>query len=167
VTRVRGIRRGRAGTLDPFAVLGLDARTDLADEDVRSAWRRAAARTHPDRADGGDPHRFAAAAAAYNVLRTAQGRQRARVLSAGDRKPASPGTAARGVVRGSRDIARATRRWARSRPFRITSRLLITGAAAAVAILAVGPGPAGLALVTGSATWLVLAIRRDLTWRSR
>jgi curved DNA-binding protein CbpA len=59
---------------DPFAVLGLPVSTDLTDDDVRSAWRRLAAATHPDRADGGDPARFAAAAAAYTVLRTRSGR---------------------------------------------------------------------------------------------
>jgi curved DNA-binding protein CbpA len=59
---------------DPFAVLGLAARPDLSDDDVRAAWRRIAAATHPDRADGGDPERFAVAAAAYTVLRTRSGR---------------------------------------------------------------------------------------------
>jgi DnaJ domain len=58
----------------PFAALGLPPRPDLTDDDVRSAWRRLATATHPDRADGGDPARFAAAAAAYTVLRTRSGR---------------------------------------------------------------------------------------------
>ena len=58
----------------PFAVLGLPARAGLTDDDVRAAWRRLATATHPDRADGGDPDRFAAAAAAYTVLRTRSGR---------------------------------------------------------------------------------------------
>jgi hypothetical protein len=59
---------------DPFAALGLPARPGLTDDDVRSAWRRVATATHPDRADGGDPSRFALAAAAYTVLRTTSGR---------------------------------------------------------------------------------------------
>lgn len=59
---------------DPFAVLGLPARTGLSDEDVRAAWRRVAAATHPDREDGGDPAAFGAAAAAYVTLRTSFGR---------------------------------------------------------------------------------------------
>jgi curved DNA-binding protein CbpA len=59
---------------DPFAALGLPARPDLTDDDIRAAWRRIAAATHPDRADGGDPARFAAAAAAYTELRTRYGR---------------------------------------------------------------------------------------------
>jgi hypothetical protein len=59
---------------DPFAALGLPARSGLSDEDVRAAWRRIAAATHPDREDGGDPARFGAAAAAYVTLRTDFGR---------------------------------------------------------------------------------------------
>ncbi len=65
---------GLAGGADPFAALGLPPRADLSDDDVRAAWRRAATATHPDRADGGDPGRFAVAAAAYTVLRTRSGR---------------------------------------------------------------------------------------------
>ena len=53
---------------------GLPARADLTDDEVRSAWRRVATATHPDRADGGDPGRFALAAAAYTTLRTRSGR---------------------------------------------------------------------------------------------
>ncbi len=65
---------GLAGGADPFAALGLPPRADLTDDDVRAAWRRIATATHPDRADGGDPARFAVAAAAYTVLRTRSGR---------------------------------------------------------------------------------------------
>jgi curved DNA-binding protein CbpA len=59
---------------DPFAELGLPALADLTDDDVRAAWRRIAAATHPDREDGGDPARFGAAAAAYVLLKTSFGR---------------------------------------------------------------------------------------------
>ena len=62
------------GGAGPYSALGLPARADLTDDDVRTAWRRLAAATHPDRADGGDPARFAVAAAAYTVLRTRSGR---------------------------------------------------------------------------------------------
>ena len=62
---------------DPFAVLGLPARPGLTDDEVRAAWRRIAAATHPDRADGGDAAAFAAAAAAYTALRTNFGRAEA------------------------------------------------------------------------------------------
>jgi hypothetical protein len=65
---------GQAGGTGPFAALGLPPRADLTDDDIRAAWRRIATATHPDRADGGDPGRFAVAAAAYTVLRTRSGR---------------------------------------------------------------------------------------------
>jgi curved DNA-binding protein CbpA len=70
---VSGLRRRRRAP-DPFAALGLTAQPDLTDDDVRAAWRRVAAATHPDRQDGGDLARFAAAAAAYTELRTRFGR---------------------------------------------------------------------------------------------
>jgi hypothetical protein len=63
-----------AGVDDPFTRLGLAPRPGLSDDDVRAAWRRIAAATHPDREDGGDPARFGAAAAAYVELRTGFGR---------------------------------------------------------------------------------------------
>ena len=91
-----GLPRG-AG---PFSVLGLPARADLTDDDVRSAWRRIAAASHPDRADGGDPGRFAAAAAAYTTLRTRSGRGEAMADLASPppgRRPAAP--ASRGTAR--------------------------------------------------------------------
>jgi len=76
-----GRARGRAGARrqdavgdDPFALLGLPARPGLSDDDVRAAWRRVAAATHPDREDGGDAATFGAAAAAYVLLRTGFGR---------------------------------------------------------------------------------------------
>ena len=65
---------GQDGGASPFAALGLPARPGLTDDEVRAAWRRVATATHPDRADGGDPDRFAVAAAAYTALRTPSGR---------------------------------------------------------------------------------------------
>lgn len=62
---------------DPFTELGLPARPGLTDDEIRAAWRRIAAATHPDRADGGDAARFAAAAAAYTAIRTGFGRTEA------------------------------------------------------------------------------------------
>jgi hypothetical protein len=79
-------------TAGPFAALGLPARPDLTDDDIRAAWRRIAAATHPDRADGGDPARFAAAAAAYTDLRTRHGRGEAYAdLPAGNGQPTPAG----------------------------------------------------------------------------
>src|SRR5206468_12840025 len=62
---------------NPFEALGLPERPDLTDEDVRAAWRRVAAATHPDRPDGGDLARYTAASAAYAELRTPCGRPEA------------------------------------------------------------------------------------------
>ena len=70
------------------------ARPDPSDDDIRAAWRRIAAAIHPDRADGGDPARFAEAAAAYTMLRTVTGRREAYAdLAAG---AAAPGRIRRG-----------------------------------------------------------------------
>ena len=54
---------------DPFAALGLPARNELTNEQVRAAWRKIAVATHPDRRDGGDVARYTAAASAYAQLR--------------------------------------------------------------------------------------------------
>ena len=79
-------------TSDPFTALGLPVRADLTDDDVRAAWRRIAAATHPDRADGGDPDRYAVASAAYAELRTRSGRGEAYAdLAAGKGRRPGPG----------------------------------------------------------------------------
>jgi hypothetical protein len=82
-------------TINPFRALGLPVRPDLTDDDVRVAWRRIAAQTHPDRPDGGDRDRFAAAAAAYTTLRTRYGRGEAYAdVSTGAWRDASAGARA-------------------------------------------------------------------------
>jgi hypothetical protein len=63
--------------MNPFDALGLPARPDLDDEQVRAAWRAIAAATHPDRPDGGDTVRYTAAASAYAQLRSPWGRSEA------------------------------------------------------------------------------------------
>jgi curved DNA-binding protein CbpA len=177
---------------DPFAALGLTARPDLTDDDVRMAWRRIAAATHPDRSDGGDPERFAAAAAAYTELRTRFGRGEAmadarttpgrppragrrsspRRLSAwrlsawraSARRSAVPRPSAR---RGSRRVLpRAVvllpARVRRGRPWRLALRILAAVAASGAAVAVAGSQPAGPALITGALTWLLLTARQDL-----
>src|ERR1700751_1056185 len=62
---------------NPFEALGLPARPDLTDEQVRAAWRAIAAATHPDRPDGGDLARYTQASAAYAELRSPWGRSEA------------------------------------------------------------------------------------------
>jgi curved DNA-binding protein CbpA len=179
---------------DPFALLGLPARDDLTDDDVRAAWRRLAAATHPDRADGGDPDRFAAAAAAYTVLRTrsgrgealadlagqagrhgaagAAGRRAGRRLSEPAGTVAPAGTAAARVtaataVRYQRlGGARLLRRIRRGRPARLVLRVVIVAAVSAGTAAVAGLQPATPALITGAVTWLLLTARHDLTPRS-
>ncbi|HEY2130900.1 MAG TPA: DnaJ domain-containing protein [Streptosporangiaceae bacterium] len=165
---------------NPFAVLGLAARADLSDDDVRAAWRRLAAATHPDRADGGDPARFAAAAAAYTVLRTRSGRGEALAdLTApappprrahpprrtppaqpshlGDRAAAGPPPAATRPAAG-----RLAARIRRGRPARLLLRVAIAAAVSAGAIVVAGAQPATPALIVGALTWLLLTARHDL-----
>jgi DnaJ domain len=150
---------------DPFRVLGLTPDPELSDDDVRAAWRRAAAATHPDRADGGDPGAFAAAAAAYTVLRTPAARRdavadmtirrRARTRLAHPRwrlprwrLPAVLGSAHARVWRGS--------------PGRLALRTVAAAGIAAVAVAAVGWQPASIGVTTGALTWLLLTGRTDL-----
>lgn len=135
---------------DPFAVLGLPAQPGLGDDEVRAAWRRIAAATHPDRADGGDPARFAAAAAAYTALRTGFGRGEALADLA----------EARGRVRAG--PARLLTRIRRGRPVLLALRLVVVVAVGATAVGVAGWAPATPAVITGALTWLLLTARHDL-----
>jgi len=165
----------------PFATLGLPARAGLTDDEVRVAWRRVAAATHPDRADGGDPARFAAAATAYTALRTRSGRAEALADPAGPAggpglPPAGGGWAAgrarpAGQAHAGRDspavalVAGPARMLARARGGRPAVLLLRFAAAAAVtalAVIAAGWAPATAGVMTGAVTWLVLTARHDL-----
>jgi len=144
---------------DPFRVLGLEPRPGLTDDEVHAAWRRTASATHPDREDGGDPERFAEAAAAYTALRTRFGRGEALADLAAGRAVAGPGGWRRVTARVS-----GSRVW-RGRPARLALRIGVAVAASAAAVAAAGPHPAAPALVTGVATWLVLTARHDLAPR--
>lgn len=172
----------------PFALLGLPASADLSDDDVRAAWRRLAAATHPDRADGGDPARFAAAAAAYTVLRTRSGRGEALAdltaptpppapappagpaHPAGPSRPPEPSAAGPPAARLStaararlRTPARTlTARLRHGRPGRLLLRVLIAVVVSAGVAAVAGRQPATPALIVGAATWLVLTGRHDL-----
>jgi len=127
---------------DPFAILGLAARPDLTDDDVRAAWRRIAAAVHPDRGDGGDPARFSAAAAAYTTLRTLDGRREAYA----DLAAAPPG--------GSR--------FRRGRPAVLVLRTAAAAGVSAGALAVAGPRPASFALIAGALTWLARTGRHEL-----
>jgi hypothetical protein len=148
-------RRPRQRPPDPFAALGLTATPELTDDDVRAAWRRVAATTHPDRSDGGDPARFAAAAAAYTELRTRFGRGEA----AAD---AGAGAGAKQARRLRRAAELLPARIRRGRPGRLALRGLATAAASAAVAAAAGSQPAEPALITGALTWLLLTARQDL-----
>jgi curved DNA-binding protein CbpA len=148
-----------ARQVDPFEVLGLRADDDLTDDDVRAAWRRIAAATHPDRDDGGAPERFALAAAAYTELRTSFGRGEARAeLADGAGLPAAgwhpPGSPIWSRIRSGR-------------PGRLALRLTAAVAAGTAGVLAAGPGSAAApALAVGALTWFLLTARADLAARS-
>jgi curved DNA-binding protein CbpA len=145
----------------PFRVLGLEPRPDLTDDEVHAAWRRTASATHPDREDGGDPERFAEAAAAYTALRTRFGRGEVLADLGAGRPPTGTGGWRRVVARVSGS------RVSRGRPARLALRIVIAAAAGAAAVAAAGPHPAAPALVTGVATWLALTARHDLAPRDR
>jgi hypothetical protein len=148
--------------VNPFAGLGLPAAAGLTDEEVRAAWRRLAARTHPDRDDGGDPAAYTAAATAYAQLRTPWGRSEALAdLAATDYAPpadpaAAPGTGA------LRRLAILPARVRHGRPLRLAARM-VTAAAVAVLALAVIPGtPSAPAIIAGCVLWLAYTAPADL-----
>ena len=132
---------------DPFKALGLAPSPDVTDDDVRMAWRRVAAATHPDRDDAGDPAAFADAAAAYTVLRT----RAARSEALADGRDRAFGRDARGPVPGLT-----------GRPVRLALRTLAAAAACWLAVAAVGWQPASAAVITGALTWLLRTGRSDL-----
>jgi hypothetical protein len=126
------------------------------------AWRRVAAATHPDRADGGDPAAFAAAAAAYNLLRTRSGRSEALADATGAAGPTPPVQRIRGVRWLAGRAARLPGRIRTGRPWRLVARVAATLALCVAVLTVTGHRPAGPALVTGLLTWLALTARRDL-----
>jgi curved DNA-binding protein CbpA len=160
---------------DPFALLGLPAQPGLSDDDVRGAWRRIAAATHPDREDGGDPARFGAAAASYVLLRTSFGRGEALADLAAGQPPARPARR-RWRSPSPRGAHRPPDRqsWAgRLRPGAagsaglgrgLTLRVLSAAAAAAATVAAAGLTPATIGLVTGALTVTGWALWRRTGW---
>ena len=151
---------------DPFAALGLPARPGLGDDEIRAAWRRIAAATHPDRADGGDPDRFAAAAAAYTTLRTQFGRSEALadLTGSGGGVPHVPAgwSDQRRWRRTAASLARLPARVRQGRPLVLALRLAAVAALSATVIALAGSAPATPALITGALTWLLLTARHDL-----
>jgi hypothetical protein len=142
-------------TSSPFRALGLNADPGLTDDDIRAAWHRIAAATHPDRADGGDPAAFRAAAAAYSELRTRYGRGEALADLPGRPAGRAPGR-----------VTATAWSWAArvrgGRPGRLALLILGAGAVGFLAVLTSGWRPASLALIVGAATWVLRGGRRYL-----
>ena len=166
-------------TSNPFTDLGLPARPDLTDEQVRAAWRAIAAATHPDRPGGGDVARYTDAAAAYAILRTPWGRSEAfadlaaavydtsplPVIPAEGPPPATavrPGNlpaAAQRLLAASRQLPARIRH---GRPLRLAIRAL-AACLLSLFVLHLIPGqPAAPALVTGLIIWFLRTGRSDL-----
>jgi hypothetical protein len=157
-------------TANPFEALGLPARPDLDDEQIRAAWREIAAATHPDRAGGGDPARYAQASAAYAELRTPWGRSEAYADLNPDSEADGPGTAPLPVIpaepipsgRLPGAIFYLPERIWHGRPLRLLLRAM-AAALLSLAVLALIPGqPAEPAVITGLVIWFVLTGRADL-----
>jgi hypothetical protein len=149
--------------VNPFTALHLPASPALSDEQVRAAWRAAAAATHPDRADGGNPSAYATAAVAYEQLRTPWGRSEALAdLAVMPHIPAPP---APDPVRWHALLTAATMlpaRVARGRPLRLLARALVAACAGYAAARLI-PGTASApAVETGCALWWLLSARADL-----
>jgi hypothetical protein len=159
---------------DPFAALGLPARPDLPDEQVRAAWRAIAAATHPDRADGGDLARYTAASAAYAELRTPWGRSEAYAdLMEQAALAAEPATGPLPVVPADDPAGGLPRhplapvrefpaRIRRGRPRRLLLRAVIAAALSLVALQLIPGTAAAPADVGGLILWFALTARRDL-----
>jgi hypothetical protein len=148
--------------VNPFAVLGLPASPYLDDARVREAWRQAAAGTHPDRPDGGDPAAYAAAAAAYGQLRTAWGRSEALAdLSDADGipRPPPPLPPTAGPWRAFRTLPARVRH---GRPARLALRAAIAVTVALLAQVLTGGTPSAPAVTAGAVLWLALTCRGDL-----
>lgn len=148
---------------DPFAALGLPARPDLSDEQVRAAWRSVAAATHPDRPGGGNPARYAAASAAYATLRTGWGRSEAYAdliatspPYAARSRPAVPGAGMAGAL-----LLVPARIW-HGRPLRLALRLLAAAVLAGITARSGAGGPAAAGVVAGLVIWALLSGRGDL-----
>jgi hypothetical protein len=156
---------------DPFQALGLPARPDLTDEQVRAAWHQVATATHPDRPDGGNLARYTAASAAYAQLRAPWARSEA---YADHTESAEPDTAPLPPVPGEPldrpvppwypliALARLPARIRRGRPLRLLIRAGLAASLALLALLLIPGTPAAPADVAGLIWWFLLTGRRDL-----
>jgi hypothetical protein len=137
---------------DPFSVLGLAPSASIGSDEVRAAFLRIAAETHPDRDDGGDPVRYTAAAAAYTRLGTAFGRGEAYADVSAVPSGAVP-------VRERRSLA--ARVW-NGRPWLLLLRFALGLAVCAGCVLIAGWTAATVAIAVLVLTWCVRTGRYDL-----
>jgi hypothetical protein len=151
---------------DPFAALGLRPSPGLNDDDIRAAWRRIAAATHPDRPDGGDPAAYREASAAYAILRTGWGRSEAyadlRVGMPARDLPPPRAAPARPRLSPWRAVVMVPSRVRHGRPVRLLLRILATALLVLVVLHSGAGTPPVAGLLTGIGTWLVLTSRGDL-----
>jgi hypothetical protein len=163
---------------NPFAALGLPARPDLDDEQVRAAWRAIAAATHPDRPDGGDLARYTAASAAYAELRTPWSRSEAyadladRATQAGQDPDTSPIPVIRTPAAAEVPppppwqpllaVLWLPQRIARGRPLHLAIRGIAATMLSLLVLQLIPGSPAAPADVLGFALWFVLTGRSDL-----
>jgi hypothetical protein len=158
----------------PFETLGLPARPDLTDDQVRRAWRNVSRATHPDRADGGDTARYTAAVAAYAQLRTPWGRTEAYAdltspqaltpppATAGDRhqdQDPPPGARAAAMLGAVRWLPARIRH---GRPARLAARAAAAVILSLITVHIIPGQPAAPAVITGLITWFTLTARADL-----
>ncbi len=157
---------------NPFAALGLPARPDLTDEQVRAAWRAIAAATHPDRPDGGDLAAYTAASAAYAELRTPWGRSEAYADVTDRAAGTDPFTAPIPVIvvldlapppwQPLLTLIQVPARIWRGRPLRMLIRAAVAAALSLLVLHMIPGSPAAPADVVGLALWFVLTARSDL-----
>ena len=127
---------------DPFTALGLPARPDLTDEQVRAAWRAIAAATHPDRPGGGNParlrRRLRRVRRAAHPVGTVGGIRRPDRPAPRPPPPAGPAQARPGPAAGlARSLLLVPARIRHGRPLRLLPRILAAVAAGR------GRGPVG------------------------
>jgi hypothetical protein len=150
--------------VNPFTALHLTPGPGLTDEDVRAAWRAAATATHPDRVDGGNPPAYAAAAAAYEQLRTPWGRSEALAdLVVMPHVPLAPAPDPLPWHAFLAFAAVLPARVARGRPLRLLARAVAAAGAACAAVWLVPGTPSAPACAAGCALWWLLTARADLT----
>jgi hypothetical protein len=151
--------------VNPFALLGLPVRADLSDARVRTAWRDIAARTHPDRPDGGDVTIYTAAATAYAQLRTGWGRSEvyADLAVTEPHVPVPeppPGRWTGGSLGPALLLVPARVR--HGRPVRLLLRALVAALLSLLTLTLIPSQASGPAVVTGLVIWFFLTAHADL-----